>query len=75
MRVTFSFNYVTGTVVKRTIHNNFVGVLFGLPFTKLNPDFVQAVKSQFPPDSKLLVVCQEGLRLVIGIKNGFIWII
>lgn len=51
-----------GTIVKRTLHNNFAGLFFGLPFTKLNPDFVHEVKSKFPPDSKLLLVCQEGLR-------------
>ncbi|KAH0451059.1 hypothetical protein IEQ34_021751 [Dendrobium chrysotoxum] len=55
-----------GTIVKRTIHNNFVGTLFGLPFTKLNPDFVQSVKREFPSDSKLLVVCQEGLRSAVA---------
>ncbi|KAG0449081.1 hypothetical protein HPP92_027523 [Vanilla planifolia] len=36
-----------GTIVKRTLHNNFVGLFFGLPFTKLNPDFVQEAKRQF----------------------------
>ncbi|KAK9290675.1 hypothetical protein L1049_008848 [Liquidambar formosana] len=51
-----------GTIVKRTVHNNFSGLFFGLPFTKENPDFVQSVKSQFSPESKLLLVCQEGLR-------------
>ncbi|KAK7259495.1 hypothetical protein RIF29_25103 [Crotalaria pallida] len=51
-----------GTIVNRTLHNNFSGLFYGLPFTKPNPDFVQSVKSQFPPESKLLVVCQEGLR-------------
>ncbi|KAK7285512.1 hypothetical protein RJT34_20286 [Clitoria ternatea] len=51
-----------GTIIKRTLHNNFSGLFFGLPFTKPNPEFVQSVKSQFPPESKLLVVCQEGLR-------------
>eukprot|EP00262_Sarcandra_glabra_P002691 TRINITY_DN13097_c1_g1_i1.p1 TRINITY_DN13097_c1_g1~~TRINITY_DN13097_c1_g1_i1.p1 ORF type:complete len:262 (+),score=20.66 TRINITY_DN13097_c1_g1_i1:93-788(+) len=51
-----------GTIIKRTVHNNFSGLFFGLPFTKLNPEFVQSVKGQFSPDSKLLVVCQEGLR-------------
>ncbi|KAF5750689.1 hypothetical protein HS088_TW03G01028 [Tripterygium wilfordii] len=51
-----------GTIIKRTVHNNFSGLFFGLPFTKLNPDFVQSVKSQFSQESKLLVVCQEGLR-------------
>ncbi|KAJ7976854.1 Rhodanese domain-containing protein [Quillaja saponaria] len=51
-----------GTIIKRTLHNNFSGLFYGLPFTKPNPDFVQSVKSQFSPDTKLLVVCQEGLR-------------
>ncbi|XP_006660490.1 rhodanese-like domain-containing protein 9, chloroplastic [Oryza brachyantha] len=50
------------TIVKRTVHNNFAGLFFGLPFTKLNPDFTKTVKEKFSPDSKLLVVCQEGLR-------------
>lgn len=50
--------------MKRTLHNNFSGLFFGLPFTKPNPEFVQSVKSQFSPGSKLLLVCQEGLRLV-----------
>ncbi|CAI9782769.1 unnamed protein product [Fraxinus pennsylvanica] len=51
-----------GTIIKRTLHNNFSGLFYGLPFTKPNPDFVQSVKSQFSPESKLLLVCQEGLR-------------
>ncbi|KAJ0988136.1 hypothetical protein J5N97_006492 [Dioscorea zingiberensis] len=51
-----------GTIVKRTVHNNFSGLFFGLPFTKLNPDFVQTIKEKFSDDSKLLLVCQEGLR-------------
>ncbi|KAK4281830.1 hypothetical protein QN277_013279 [Acacia crassicarpa] len=51
-----------GTIIKRTLHNNFSGLFFGLPFTKLNADFVQSVKSQLSPESKILVVCQEGLR-------------
>lgn len=51
-----------GTIIKRTLHNNFSGLFFGLPFTKPNPDFVQSVKSQFSPESKILLVCQEGLR-------------
>lgn len=53
---------ISGTIIKRTVHNNFSGLFFGLAFTKPNPDFVQSVKKQFPEDSKLLVVCQEGLR-------------
>ncbi|XP_019154950.1 PREDICTED: rhodanese-like domain-containing protein 9, chloroplastic [Ipomoea nil] len=51
-----------GTIVKRTVHNNFSGLFFGLPFTKPNPEFVQSVRTQFSPESKLLLVCQEGLR-------------
>ncbi|KAK8497677.1 hypothetical protein V6N13_025120 [Hibiscus sabdariffa] len=51
-----------GTIIKRTLHNNFSGLFFGLPFTKPNPEFVQSVKSQFSPETKLLLVCQEGLR-------------
>ncbi|CAI9097394.1 OLC1v1033804C2 [Oldenlandia corymbosa var. corymbosa] len=51
-----------GTVIKRTVHNNFSGLFFGIPFTKPNPEFVQSVKNQLSPKSKLLLVCQEGLR-------------
>ncbi|KAL4309165.1 hypothetical protein GQ457_01G014090 [Hibiscus cannabinus] len=51
-----------GTIIKRTLHNNFSGLFFGLPFTKLNPEFVQSLKSRFSPETKLLLVCQEGLR-------------
>ncbi|XP_010928835.1 rhodanese-like domain-containing protein 9, chloroplastic [Elaeis guineensis] len=51
-----------GTILKRTLHNNFSGLFYGLPFTKQNPDFVKSVKEQFSADSKLLLVCQEGLR-------------
>lgn len=55
---------LAGTIVKRTVHNNFSGLFFGLPFTKLNPEFVKSVRNEFSQDSKLLLVCQEGLRLV-----------
>ncbi|KAL3632432.1 Rhodanese-like domain-containing protein 9, chloroplastic [Castilleja foliolosa] len=51
-----------GTILLRTVHNNFSGLFYGLPFTKPNPDFLQSVRSQFSPESKLLLVCQEGLR-------------
>lgn len=51
-----------GTIIKRTVHNNFSGLFFGLPFTKLNDKFVDSVQSQLSPKSKLLIVCQEGLR-------------
>ncbi|CAA0812710.1 Rhodanese-like domain-containing protein 9-chloroplastic [Striga hermonthica] len=58
-----------GTVVKRTLHNNFSGLFFGLPFTKPNLDFVQSVKTQFSLESKLLLVCQEGLRSVAAARK------
>ncbi|CAN1133611.1 Rhodanese-like domain-containing protein 9, chloroplastic [Linum perenne] len=51
-----------GTIINRQLHNNFSGLFYGLPFTKPNPEFVESVKSKFSPESKLLVVCQEGLR-------------
>ncbi|KAI3965928.1 hypothetical protein MKX01_010885 [Papaver californicum] len=51
-----------GTIVKRTVHNNFSGLFFGIPFTKPNTEFVKSVRNQFSPDSKVLLVCQEGLR-------------
>ncbi|KAK2998087.1 hypothetical protein RJ639_024886 [Escallonia herrerae] len=50
------------TIINRQLHNNFSGLFYGLPFTKPNPDFVRSIKSQFSPESKLLLVCQEGLR-------------
>jgi hypothetical protein len=53
-----------GTILLRTVHNNFSSLFFGIPFTRPNPDFVQSVKSQLSPASKLLIVCQEGSRLV-----------
>ncbi|XP_057867525.2 rhodanese-like domain-containing protein 9, chloroplastic isoform X2 [Cryptomeria japonica] len=58
-----------GTIFKRTMHNNFAGLLYGLSFTKLNSDFVPEVQQQFPPDSKLLLVCQEGLRSGVATKE------
>lgn len=51
-----------GTIIKRQAHNNFAGLFYGLSFTKLNKDFTKTVRSKFSPESKLLVVCQEGLR-------------
>ncbi|XP_044945891.1 rhodanese-like domain-containing protein 9, chloroplastic isoform X2 [Hordeum vulgare subsp. vulgare] len=51
-----------GTIIKRQAHNNFAGLFYGLSFTKLNRDFTKTVRSKFSPESKLLVVCQEGLR-------------
>ncbi|KAG6543180.1 hypothetical protein Mapa_015429 [Marchantia paleacea] len=52
-----------GTIINRQLHNNFSGLFYGLAFTKPNPDFVPQVTSKFPKDSsKLLLVCQEGLR-------------
>lgn len=57
------------TVIKRTLHNNVSGLFFGLPFTKSNSDFVPLVQQQFPLDSKLLLVCQEGLRSNLAAKK------
>ncbi|XP_076905225.1 rhodanese-like domain-containing protein 9, chloroplastic [Bidens hawaiensis] len=51
-----------GTIINRQLHNNFSGLFYGLPFTKPNPEFVDSVRSKFSPDSKILIVCQEGLR-------------
>lgn len=53
-----------GTVINRQLHNNFAGLLYGLAYTKPNPEFVQQVTSKFQDkeQSKLLLVCQEGLR-------------
>lgn len=56
--------FLLGTIIKRTVHNNFAGLFFGLPFTKRNLEFTKMVKDKFSAESKLLVVCQEGLRLV-----------
>lgn len=64
-----------GTIIKRTVHNNFSGLFFGIAFTKPNPDFVRSVKDQISADSKLLLVCQEGLRATAAAntldKEGF----
>ncbi|KAL3690125.1 hypothetical protein R1sor_016434 [Riccia sorocarpa] len=48
----------------RQLHNNFAGLLYGLAYTKPNPVFIQQVTSKFEDreQSKLLLVCQEGLR-------------
>ncbi|KAI3507621.1 hypothetical protein L1887_22610 [Cichorium endivia] len=51
-----------GTIINRQLHNNFSGLFYGLAFTKPNPEFVESVKNRFSPDSKILIVCQEGLR-------------
>lgn len=64
-RLILFFVLLVGTIIKRTVHNNFSGLFFGIPFTKQNPDFIKSIKEQLPTDSKLLVVCQEGLRLFL----------
>ncbi|GJP52674.1 hypothetical protein CLOM_g11767 [Closterium sp. NIES-68] len=52
-----------GTIVRRIAHTSMPGNLYGLAFTKPNPDFISTIRSKFPtPDSKILFVCQEGLR-------------
>eukprot|EP00250_Pteridium_aquilinum_P006416 c16352_g1_i1 orf=116-862(+) len=50
------------TIINRTLHNNFSGLFYGLAYTKPNPDFMASVEKKFSKDSKLLLVCQEGLR-------------
>jgi hypothetical protein len=45
-----------GTILLTTVHNNFSGLFFGIPFIGPNPDFVQSVESQLSPESKLLIV-------------------
>lgn len=50
------------TIINRTLHNNFSGLFYGLAYTKSNPDFISSVEKKFSKDSKLLLVCQEGLR-------------
>lgn len=44
------------------MHMSFAGTFYGVAFTKTNPDFVATFEKQFQKDSKILVVCQEGLR-------------
>lgn len=51
------------TAIKRQAHMNFSGMLYGVAFTKPNPEFVTQAQQLFPDkSSKLLLVCQEGLR-------------
>lgn len=51
------------TAILRQAHRQFVGILYGLAFTKPNPTFYEDVKAKFPQkDTKILVLCQEGLR-------------
>ncbi|KAK2999842.1 hypothetical protein RJ639_023860 [Escallonia herrerae] len=51
------------TIIPKTwaAAQQFSGSFYRSPFTKPNPDFVRSLKSQFSPESKLLLVCQEGL--------------
>ncbi|CAI5468920.1 unnamed protein product [Closterium sp. Yama58-4] len=52
-----------GTIIRRAAHTSMPGNLYGLAFTKPNPDFISTIRSKFPsPDAKILFVCQEGLR-------------
>lgn len=54
-----------GTIVKRAAHSGFAGALYGLAFTKPNPEFSSTFQKIIPEkDAKLLLVCQEGLRSV-----------
>lgn len=51
-----------GTIIYRQLHYGFSGLFYGLAYTKQNPEFASSVLKQFPKDSKLLLVCNEGLR-------------
>eukprot|EP00271_Cylindrocystis_brebissonii_P012804 TRINITY_DN32307_c0_g1_i1.p1 TRINITY_DN32307_c0_g1~~TRINITY_DN32307_c0_g1_i1.p1 ORF type:complete len:247 (-),score=46.36 TRINITY_DN32307_c0_g1_i1:589-1329(-) len=50
------------TMIKRQAHMSFAGIFYGLAFTKPNEEFTSSLEKQFGKDSKLLLVCQEGLR-------------
>ncbi|XP_002975300.2 rhodanese-like domain-containing protein 9, chloroplastic [Selaginella moellendorffii] len=50
------------TSIRRVMHNGFAGLFYGIAFTKPNSNFVADVERSFSKDSKLLLVCQEGLR-------------
>lgn len=50
------------TIIKRQAHNSFAGVFYGLKFTKPNVDFLSTFEKKFTKESKILLVCQEGLR-------------
>ncbi|GBG72996.1 hypothetical protein CBR_g12715 [Chara braunii] len=50
------------TIVKRQMHSMMTGSLYGTAFTKPNDRFLPTLEARFPKTSKLLVVCQEGLR-------------
>ncbi|KAH8937302.1 hypothetical protein BDL97_16G021300 [Sphagnum fallax] len=51
-----------GTLLRKQMHMSFAGTFYGVAFTKTNPDFVATFEKQFQKDSKILIVCQEGLR-------------
>lgn len=52
----------SGTLLRKQMHMSFAGTFYGVAFTKTNPDFVATFEKQFQKDSKILIVCQEGLR-------------
>lgn len=54
-----------GTLVKKFAHNSFAGTFYGVAFTKPNEEFVHTLEKQFQKDSKVLLVCQEGLRCAL----------
>lgn len=57
------------TIIKRQAHNSFAGTFYGLKFTKPNEEFVPTIEKKFEKDSKLLLVCQEGLRSGTAIEK------
>lgn len=52
----------SATLLRKQMHMSFAGTFYGVAFTKTNPDFVATFEKQFQKDSKILIVCQEGLR-------------
>jgi len=63
------------TIIKRQLHFNFTGFIYGLAFTKPNEKFLQQVGEAIPKDSKVLLVCQEGMRASVAARqleeNGY----
>lgn len=51
-------------MIKKFAHNSFAGAFYGLAFTKENDDFLGTIQKKYKKDDKILMVCQEGLRLV-----------
>lgn len=57
--------WIAGTLIKKFAHNSFAGAFYGLAFTKENNDFLGTIQKKYKKDDKILMVCQEGLRLAL----------